>query len=109
MSLTYVGKPAAHDPGYGGEPLFTYDQCKTMNIAFAYAMLDARAAGLERFTIGPVKDRSAFFPTHFEIAPTLSLMTSSAAAIVDAPEPQAMPTRFMPSLAPTPGYAKRAR
>jgi hypothetical protein len=47
-------------PGY-----FTYDHCREMNLAFAHAMLDARKAGTERFTLGAIVDTSVIWPTAF--------------------------------------------
>lgn len=55
-----------------------------MNLAFADAMLAARKRGLEHFSLGPVVDDSAFFPQHFEVAPRLSYISSSAALCDEA-------------------------
>lgn len=63
---------------------FTRDEVQEMNLAFAKAMLDARKAGLEHFTIGTIVDTSPWYMAKkFTPEPTQSFMTSSAALCMD--------------------------
>lgn len=103
----YAGRPKADDPGHGGAALFTYERVMEMNVAFAMAMLNARDAGLESFTLGPKKNRSGCNAAHFAPQPCMSLITSSAQACVEAPDPTSMPTRFMQTMSPAPPKGRR--
>lgn len=70
--------------GYHGDgALFTYAQASWMNIQFAHRMLEARKQGLEKFTIGVVKNDSPMQRTLFWPEFSGSLLSSSAALCAD--------------------------
>jgi hypothetical protein len=68
-----------HDEKY----YFTREQVIAMNLKFAAAMLSARKAGAERFTIGIIKDDTPLVPTQFFRAMQRSMSGSSAALLAD--------------------------
>ena len=73
-------KPTSEDYGVGGEPYFSYDDCMSMNVSFAKAMLKARTRGLEKFTLGPMPPPTTDFnPVYIDRPPHRSGMGSCAA------------------------------
>jgi len=84
-------------------PYFTREQAIDMNVAFAHAMIAARDAGLERFTLGPKKDFTGFIPTHFERAVSSTLIRSSGALCAEMGSGEEMPEYAIPRAGPHPG------
>lgn len=63
---------------------YTRRQVIEMDYKFCLAMIEARRAGLEKFSIGIVVDDTPFTPTHFEREPPRSIMSSTAALCVES-------------------------
>ena len=90
MNISYPEQTTDQTIGF-----FDRQECISMNLAFAKAMLSARDKGHEHFTIGPKVDLTPLVGKHFERELRHSPMSSSANACLnmtlDTSRPAALP------------------
>lgn len=85
--LCEASRPSAADEGYGGVSSFwSRAEVVQMNLCFADAMLAARRNGLEKFTIGPIVDKSSLLATHYSPVMLRSGLSSSGNLCAEAGE-----------------------
>lgn len=89
------------DPGIFDKqnaPIFTRMECRAMNAAFAKALIEARKAGLEKFSIGTFVDKRPFKPTKFFPQPRGSGISSSAAMCAEGYEREEAEQALFPTV-----------